>query len=200
VAADADVTARHKAELRRVLLAARAARPAAAVEAARAAIADIILARLAALDRPAACVGGYLPLRTEPGSFALLAGIAAGGARVLVPVLLTDRDLDWAGWSAAGGVGEAAGIDAIEAASVVLVPALAVDASGMRLGRGGGSYDRALARVAAGTRVVALLYDDELVESVPSDSWDLAVTDVVTPSGWYELIGGPGNRRDMRAR
>ena len=54
-------------------------------------------------------------------------------------------------------------------ADVVLVPALAVDAAGRRLGRGGGSYDRALARVGPLVPLIALIYDDELVEQVPAE-------------------------------
>ena len=52
---------------------------------------------------------------------------------------------------------------------MVLVPALAVDRTGMRLGRGGGSYDRALGRVPVGTFVCALLYDGEVLDRVPHD-------------------------------
>jgi 5-formyltetrahydrofolate cyclo-ligase len=69
----------------------------------------------------------------------------------------------------------------------VLVPALAVARDGVRLGRGGGSYDRALARVAPGTPRVALLFDGELVDALPADPWDVPVTDAVTPAGWRAL-------------
>ena len=64
-----------------------------------------------------------------------------------------------------------------------MVPALAVGASGTRLGRGGGSYDRALARVRPGVPVLALLYDGELLDEVPAEPHDRAVTLVVQPSG-----------------
>jgi 5-formyltetrahydrofolate cyclo-ligase len=69
-------------------------------------------------------------------------------------------------------------------ADLVIVPALAADRLGNRLGKGGGSYDRALARCAPGARVVALLFDGELVPRLPRDPWDRPVSDVVTPAGW----------------
>jgi 5-formyltetrahydrofolate cyclo-ligase len=74
------------------------------------------------------------------------------------------------------------GPSAVADADVVLVPALAVDAHGARLGRGGGSYDRALARVAPGRAVVALLYDGEVHLTVPSEPHDRPVTMAVTPT------------------
>jgi 5-formyltetrahydrofolate cyclo-ligase len=80
-------------------------------------------------------------------------------------------------------VGPRLGPDAVATADVVLVPALAVGRDGVRLGRGGGSYDRALARVPVGTFVCALLYDEELLAEVPRADHDRAVTAVVTPRG-----------------
>jgi len=127
-------------------------------------------------------------LRTEPGSTALLDALTGHGVLVLVPVLLADRDLDWAVWDAAGQrPGPRVGVGAIARADALLVPALAVARDGTRLGRGGGSYDRALRRVPAGVPVAALLYDGELVEALPKDDWDVPVTAVVTPAGWQDL-------------
>jgi len=74
-------------------------------------------------------------------------------------------------------------VDAIGTADVVLCPGVAVDHGGMRLGRGGGSYDRALSRVPVGTFVCTLLYDGELVDRVPFDGYDRRVTAVVTEKG-----------------
>lgn len=133
-------------------------------------------------------VAGYLPLRTEPGSVQLLDVLRTLGIEVLVPVLLSDRDLDWAEWRAASEqVGPTCGVAAIARVDVVLAPALAVAADGTRLGRGGGSYDRALARVAPSTPVAALLHDGELVQHLPRANWDRRVTAVVTPAGWRDL-------------
>ncbi len=82
---------------------------------------------------------------------------------------------------------DALGVAAIGTAALLLVPAFAVDRQGHRLGRGGGSYDRALARVPAGTVVAALVFETELVERVPTDPWDRSVTAAVRPSGWLEF-------------
>lgn len=83
-------------------------------------------------------------------------------------------------------MGDRFGPDAVTSAEVVLLPGLAVDGRGMRLGRGGGSYDRVLARLdRAGTdpALVVLLYDTEVVDRVPEEPHDRPVHAVVTPSG-----------------
>src|SRR5262245_46748768 len=145
----------------------------------------------------AAVVAGYAPLTDEPGGpglpDALAAAMPPGGA-LLLPALTAERDLDWVrydGTLAAGStlrrvrepVGPRLGLDAITTAEIVLVPALAVDSAGTRLGRGGGSYDRALARVRPGVPVIALLYPDELVPLLPAEAHDRPVTAVLTPTG-----------------
>jgi 5-formyltetrahydrofolate cyclo-ligase len=180
-----------KTALRATVAAARAARTDRQREQDRAAIRAHVLAWCRAGRVPSgSLIAAYEPLRTEPGSVELLADLATAGYRLIVPVTLADRDLDWAAWRPAGRAEPRLGVDAIAAAALVLVPAFAVDPAGRRLGRGGGSYDRALARVPAGTPVAALLYRDELVSAVPVDSWDVPVTAVVTPDGWRDLTGG----------
>src|SRR5574342_1086170 len=123
-----------------------------------------------------ATVATYAPMPGEPGGPTLLDTLSQHCEVVLVPALLPDADLDWAAYDGPGSLttarfpqptGPRLGPDAIRSADLVLVPALAVDRRRMRLGRGGGSYDRVLARVAAGVPVVALLYDGELCEHVP---------------------------------
>ena len=137
--------------------------------------------------RTAGRVAAYLAVGTEPETAGLLAALADHD--VLLPVLLPDGDLDWA--RAADGLapgpyglleptGERLGRDAIADCAVVVVPALSVDRSGTRLGRGGGSYDRALPRTRAW--VVALLHDGEAVISLPSEPHDAPVDAVVVPS------------------
>jgi 5-formyltetrahydrofolate cyclo-ligase len=76
----------------------------------------------------------------------------------------------------------ARGVDAVARASLVLVPALAVDTRGNRLGRGGGSYDRALARVGPRVPVIALLNDGELLDHVPAAPHDRPVSMAALPS------------------
>ena len=80
-------------------------------------------------------------------------------------------------------------VDAVARADLVVVPALAVDRYGFRLGRGGGSYDRALARVSASTLTVALLHDGELLDRLPAEPHDRPVRAVVTPGGGVQQTG-----------
>ena len=179
-----DATVAAKTELRRVAIAARAALTAEDREAARTAVLGHVLARWEA--ERWRTVAGYVPLRSEPGSAELLTALRRRGVRVLVPITLPDRDLDWAEWNG-DGHGPGLGVNTVSAADVVLTPARAVARDGTRLGRGGGSYDRALARVARTTPRVALLFDGELLDALPAAPWDVAMTAVVTPSGWVAL-------------
>ncbi|GGM04258.1 5-formyltetrahydrofolate cyclo-ligase [Streptomyces fumigatiscleroticus] len=153
-------------------------------------------------------VAAYVSVGAEPGTRALLDTLRSRGVRVLLPALLPDNDLDWGAYSGEDSLarvrhegrmalfepsGERLGPDAVTAADVVLLPGLAVDARGMRLGRGGGSYDRVLARLdraGASAALVVLLYDSEVVERVPEESHDRPVHAVVTPSGVRRFRGG----------
>jgi 5-formyltetrahydrofolate cyclo-ligase len=146
-------------------------------------------------------VAAYVSVGSEPGTRALLDALRARGTRVLLPALLPDNDLDWGAYEGEGSLarvqhgakmalfepaGPRLGPDAVTEADVVLLPGLAVDTRGVRLGRGGGSYDRVLARLdRAGARpaLVVLLYDTEVVARVPAEPHDRPVHAVVTPSG-----------------
>ncbi|WP_309096916.1 5-formyltetrahydrofolate cyclo-ligase [Streptomyces sp.] len=157
----------------------------------------------------AGTVAAYVSVGSEPGTLALLEVLRARGVRVLLPVLLPDNDLDWGRYEGEdslarvrhGGrmalfepAGERLGPDAVTTADAVLLPGLAVDTRGMRLGRGGGSYDRVLARLErAGARpaLVVLLYDTEVVGHVPAEPHDRPVHAVVTPSGIRRFRPGP---------
>lgn len=174
-----------KVRLRAELMAVRQSRTATEIETARAAVRSAVLTRCA--QKHWRTVAAYVPLRTEPGSVELLDDLRRSGVRVLLPVLLDDADLDWTYVSALDAVvAETLGVEAIATADAVLVPALAVASDGTRLGRGGGSYDRALAR-AGEVPVAALLFDGELRERLPSEPWDRRVSAVVQPSGWRDL-------------
>jgi len=151
--------------------------------------------------RRAATVAAYVSVGTEPGTSALLTGLDVATKRVLLPVLLRDGDLDWGAYLGDDALrparygllepdGPPLGPDAIATADVVLVPGLAVGVDGVRLGRGGGSYDRALARVPVGTFTCVLLYDGEDGLDVPREPHDLPVTAVATPSGVRRFAGG----------
>jgi 5-formyltetrahydrofolate cyclo-ligase len=81
--------------------------------------------------------------------------------------------------------------EALSQADVIIVPALAADTSGTRLGQGGGWYDRALMDARPGAPVIALVFDDEFhdadVKAIPRESHDLPVSIVVTPSGVHRI-------------
>lgn len=181
-----------KIALRDQLLTTRRRRPLAEVGEAARGIAEALLA--AAEVRRAATVACYVSVGTEPGTTVLLDRLVEAGKRVILPVLLPDNDLDWAVYHGPGSVaparrgllqpvGTPLGVDAIASADVVLVPGLAASPTGIRLGRGGGSYDRTLGRVPVGTFTCVLLYDDELVVDVPAEPHDRPVAAAATPSG-----------------
>ena len=172
-----------KPALRRAVLSRRAALPPEQRERAASRCLDELLPRI---DGP---VAAYLSVGTEPGTAPLLAALAQRSVEVLLPVLLPDGDLDWA--RADHGVvegpkgllepaGERLGREAVARCTTVVVPALAVDRQGHRLGRGGGSYDRALRRTSGW--VGALLHDGEAVTALPAEPHDTPVHALLTPS------------------
>ena len=191
---ESDSVAAAKSALRRGLIEARKRRTPADRRAAAAANTDHLLTTLSG----AHTVCGYLPLPSEPLELALLDRLAERGITVLVPLVSPEAPLDWCAYPSptspgAFGIAEPTGPrlgpEAVAEADAVLVPALAVDPDGRRLGRGGGHYDRTLAlSVPPRTELVAVLFDGELVDSVPSAGHDIAVTSVVTPTtGWQRL-------------
>jgi 5-formyltetrahydrofolate cyclo-ligase len=122
----------------------------------------------------------------------LLDQLTDSGTEIVVPVVRGD-DLDWVVYvpqaavtTSQAGVdeptGRRLGAAGLATADVIVVPALAVDHLGNRLGRGRGYYDRALAEVSG--PVVAVGYDDELVESVPVERHDRAVQAMLRPAGY----------------
>ena len=180
-----------KAELRRALRARRAERD----DDERARLGEALAAHAAALgDGP---IAAFVGIRGEPATLPLLAALRSRGVRVLLPLLRDDLDLEWADYDGrperlvAGprGVlqpdGASLGLAGITAAALVLAPALAVDAAGRRLGQGGGSYDRALTRTTA--PVLAVVFDDEVLDAVPVQGHDRLVNGTLTPSGGVRL-------------
>lgn len=147
--------------------------------------------------RAGACVAAYVSQGTEPGTAPLLEALHARGVRVLLPVLLADDDLDWAPYAPSAwrtgrrGLREPdtapLGVEAVAAADLVVVPGLAVSLDGHRMGRGGGSYDRALARVAPDAVTVVLLHPGEVGLPVPVEEHDHPVTAAVTRDGVTRL-------------
>lgn len=190
---------RTKHDLRRRIRAARRARPAAEQEADALALADMV-ASVPEVAR-ASCVTLYASMPGEPGTGPLRAALRARGVRVLLPVVLPEGLLDWAedtgtlvapaGFGGDEPAGERLGLDGIRQADVVLVPGLAVDTLGRRLGQGAGYYDRALPRLGPAVPVIAIVHDGEVldaaVEPVPTEAHDRPVDAVVTPRTFLRL-------------
>ncbi|PZG18404.1 5-formyltetrahydrofolate cyclo-ligase [Nonomuraea aridisoli] len=166
--------------------------------------ANAVKVRETLLEQPwvqmAGLVACYWSTGSEPDTHGLVFALWKHGATVILPVLREDNDLDWAVYDGPGtlapgrhGIMEPVdtrrGVEAIRTAALVIVPALAVDRrTGVRLGRGGGSYDRALARVGPNVPTVALLHDGELIDDVPQEPHDRHVRYVMTPSGLTSLM------------
>jgi 5-formyltetrahydrofolate cyclo-ligase len=184
-----------KAQVREELLARRRAMTSAEREEAAEAIALHVLAvPLIARAHRVAC---YLSMASEPGTGPLLGALHDHGTEVVVPISLPDRSLEWVVHDPAAtltrtalGIPEPDGLrlgpDALRDCSAVIVPALAVDHSGHRLGRGAGYYDRALADVTA--PLCALVFTHELLPEVPHEPHDVQVQMAVTPSGLFRVL------------
>lgn len=144
-----------------------------------------LVAWLRGRPRPSV-VALYESLRTEPPTSGVRDALISLNVRLLVPILLDDKDLSWRDPE----TGAELGVDAIADADLIITPGLAVAAgSGLRLGQGGGSYDRALARAEQRTPVLTMLFDDELVEHVPAEPHDRPVHAVLTPAGGVAAVG-----------
>jgi 5-formyltetrahydrofolate cyclo-ligase len=182
-----------KAAVRESILARRAGRG----DADRTATAAAIAAHLATAPfTRVPRVAVYLSMGTEPGTGPLIDALLARGIEVIVPVATTDSALDWVRYEAGAQLTRSAlgvlepdgprlGADAIAEAGLVIVPALAVDQAGWRLGRGAGYFDRALAH--ARGPICALVYADELLPTLPHEPHDIPVDLAVTEAGIFRV-------------
>ncbi|HNP15251.1 MAG: 5-formyltetrahydrofolate cyclo-ligase [Cryobacterium sp.] len=143
-------------------------------------------------DLDAHYIAAYLPAQDEPNIRPFLAWAQEQEIRVLLPVSRDDGLLDWAVSSDAEQeglygmpepVGDLLGPIAINDVDLILVPAAAVDRTGMRLGWGRGYFDRTLGSMEKCPPVYAIIFDGELVGSVPTELHDKRVNGVVTPDG-----------------
>lgn len=148
---------------------------------------------------PGSVLAAFLPTRVEPDLSACLAAAASGGEVVLVPRTLPGRRMEWVRWFPGVALmpdrhdlfapeGPAVP-DPLPACSMLLLPALAVDHLGTRLGHGAGYYDRALAGVPGwphGPLRVAVVHPaDVLRDPLPREPHDAAVDAILTAAGWY---------------
>jgi 5-formyltetrahydrofolate cyclo-ligase len=170
---------------------------------------EALRANVAALVRPGDTVCAYVPVGSEPGSPAMLEALVAAGARVLLPVARKDDSgtplpLSWGKYRERQLVEASFGLreprppwsspEAVGSASIILVPALAVDREGVRLGRGAGFYDRSLPLAGAGAMLIAVVRDDELVDHLPGEAHDVPMTHALTPGhGVVKLGDVPGH-------
>ncbi|KQT02286.1 5-formyltetrahydrofolate cyclo-ligase [Cellulomonas sp. Leaf395] len=168
-------------------------------EAAAHALVDVVLTIPAVAD--ATCASVYASRVTEPGTGPLLEALAARGVRLLLPVLGSGLQRDWAEYAGPDDLRERApgrppepggptlGAATLADADVVIAPALAVDTTGARLGQGGGWYDRALEHLRPGVPVVALVFPEELYDAekrpLPRERHDRLVDAVATPLEWH---------------
>jgi 5-formyltetrahydrofolate cyclo-ligase len=142
---------------------------------------------------PGRIVSGFSAIRDEIDPAALLARLAGEGHRLGLPVLQgKGQPLLFRQWSpgdetasATWGIAEPLPDRPVLEPDVVLVPLLAFDAEGYRLGYGGGFYDRTLARLRALKPVVAvgIGYDELRIDAVPHLDYDQRLDWVLTPSG-----------------
>jgi 5-formyltetrahydrofolate cyclo-ligase len=169
-----------------------------------------LVAHLESVVSTGSTVCAYVPVGTEPGSIELLDAALCRAARVLLPVALTADDdtplpLQWAQYRPGQLVARRFGLlqppepwlpaSTVVDADVVLVPALAVDRHGVRLGRGRGYYDRSLTLRRPKAQLVAVVRDEEVVDGLPCEPHDVLMTHALTPGRGLIALGVVGERR-----
>jgi 5-formyltetrahydrofolate cyclo-ligase len=140
----------------------------------------------------AEAISCYLSMPTEPNTRPFVNWAEARGIRVLFPVTREDGLLDWTVGEedietlglhgTPEAVGELLGPMAINDVDLIIVPAAAIDASGMRLGWGRGYFDKTLGSMGKCPPVYAVVFDSEFVETVPREVHDQPVNGIVTPT------------------
>ena len=160
-----------------------------------------IIGHLPSILRRDHVIAAYAPLSSEPGFPGLVAAVISICGTALLPIARTSADgvplaLQWARYRTGPLVAAPYGLfeppppwlppSALGSVRTVLVPALAVDRHGVRLGRGAGFYDRSLAFRDPAARLIAVVRDEELVDELPVEPHDVAMTHALTPG--YGLI------------
>lgn len=136
-------------------------------------------------------VAAYSPLGSEPGGKDFVEELHAVAAEVWLPLSGKDGMLTWSLYEGpeslapgALGIAEPTGTQyastKLADLDIIFAPALAVDKSGMRLGKGAGYYDRVLATTQPRPKVIAVVYTEEVIDEVPHDFYDQAVDQVIT--------------------
>jgi 5-formyltetrahydrofolate cyclo-ligase len=181
-----------KAALREQLMAARRR----VADDVRTAEARLLSERIELLVSSGSTVCAYVPVGTEPGSIEMLDMLLRRSGRVLLPVARTTADntpmpLRWGKYQPGALISGRWGLleppepwlpeSTLAEASLVIVPALAVDRRGVRLGRGRGFYDRSLDGRNPQARLIAMVRDAEFVDELPAEPHDVPMTHALTP-------------------
>lgn len=151
----------------------------------------------------ASCVALYVNRPSEPATLGLIAALSELGQEILLPKLGAGLSREWGLYRGQDDLverapgrppepgGEDLGIAALARADVILLPALAVDTRGTRLGQGGGWYDRACTHARVGVPLLAIVYEHELLDAqtdpLPRLEHDRLVDGAITPAGWRWL-------------
>ena len=193
-----------KAALREQLLTARRS----VADDVRAAEASLLNERLELVVSSGSTVCAYVPVGTEPGSIEMLDMLLRRSGRVLLPVARTTADdtpmpLRWGEYQPGALIPGRWGLleppepwlpeSTLAEASLVIVPALAVDRRGVRLGRGRGFYDRSLDGRNPQARLVAMVRDAEFVDELPAETHDVPMTHVITPRRGVMALASGGH-------
>ena len=136
-------------------------------------------------------IAAYSPLGSEPGGSGFVEALHAAAAEVWLPLTGKSGILTWSLYegpesmaSGSLGIAEPTGQrhDSAMLADldIIFAPALAVDRTGMRLGKGAGYYDRALVSARPRPPVIAVVYAEEVIDRVPHDAYDQAVDSIIT--------------------
>ena len=183
-----------KKELRAVAAAKRAEAAKASLNAADAIVAHF---RQNIHDLPAGPVSGFVPIRTEIDPMPLLAWLRATGRKSVLPIVgARDAPLVFRVWTPGDEMDVGSyGIEEPKASAdrmdpvVLLVPMLAFDRLGFRLGYGGGYYDRTLAALRARGKITAvgIAYSAQEVDAVPVGEYDQPLDWIVTEREAIEI-------------
>ncbi|MFV0427119.1 MAG: 5-formyltetrahydrofolate cyclo-ligase [Beutenbergiaceae bacterium] len=157
-----------------------------------------IAQRAAEIVSDAGCVASYASRPSEPGTGPLMDHLHNHNIQVLLPMLGPGLSRDWALHNPGEPLevrapgrppdpaGPGLGVTALQRADVIFAPALAVDRTGVRLGQGGGWYDRVLEHRRPDAPVIAVIFDDEVADGdLPRAPHDRQVDGILSPSGWW---------------
>ena len=147
---------------------------------------------------PSAAVSGTMAIGAELDPLPLMLKLAGAGAQLCLPVMAgKDRPLQFRAWAPGGllveriwGIQEPPATSPAVVPDILLVPLLAFDARGFRLGYGGGYYDRTLAVLRADAKVLAigLGYEAQMVDAVPHGANDQRLDWILTEAGPRKAI------------